>query len=168
MGKTERQARYKTTGGAADLIKIETLVPLAYRERLLDIAKSFREEHRRGKEETAAIVAKVREASASQPKRYRSLPDIDRIVVTSVNVPFPYGIDAETLVNGLVANTVPRKFAGHFGRFLGELSLTDILRFCDRHEIAASTLSRFVRKQGRRLALRRPDLDEHLHALSHS
>ncbi len=168
MGKSDRQERYKTSGGAADLVKIETLVPPAYRERLLDIAKSFREEYRRGKEEAAPVIARVKEASAAQPRRFSVLPDIDRIVITSVNVPFPRRIDAETLAHGLTSNKVAAGFTGHFARFLGELSLTDILRFCDRHDIEAATLSRFVKKQGKRLALHRPDLNEHLDALSHS
>ena len=168
MSKSERQERYKTSGGAADLVKIETLVPPAYRQRLLRIAKAFREEHRRSKEEAASVIARVREASATQPKRYGALPDIDRIVVTSVNVPFPKDIDAETLAAGLASAEVHKEFAGHFARFLGELSLTDILRFCDRHDIKAATLSRFVKKNGKPLALSRPDLHEYLHALSHS
>ena len=163
MSKTARQERYKTSGGASDLVKVEALVPPAYRERLLDLAKSFREEHRQRKDEVAAIVARVREVCEGQrPRRYTQLPDIDRIVVTSVNVPFPKSIEAETLAHGLASNTVPKGFSGHFERFLGELSLTEILRFCDRHGIKASTLARFVKKQGRRLALHRPELEEHL------
>ncbi len=141
------------------------MVPPAYRERLLDLAKSFREEHRRRKDEVAAIVTRVRQACEEQPRRYTLPADIDRIVVTSVNVPFPKRIDAKTLAHGLASNTVPKGFAGHFERFLGELSLTEILRFCDRHDIKASTLARFVKKQGKRLALHHPELEEHLHGL---
>jgi len=162
MNRAARQERYKTSGGASDLVKVEALVPPAYRESLLDLAKSFREEHRRRRDEVAAIIARVREACKEPPQRYTLPADIDRIVVTSVNVPFPKSIEAKTLAHGLASNTVPKGFAGHFERFLGELSLTEILRFCDRHEIKEPTLARFVKKQGRRLALHRPELEEHL------
>jgi hypothetical protein len=166
VSKAQRQERYKTSGGAFDLVKVEALVPPAYRERLLDLAKSFREEHRRNKDEVAAIADRVREACKRHPpRRYTTLPDIDRIVVTSVNVPFPKNIEAKTLARGLTSNTVPKGFSGHFERFLGELSLTEILRFCDRHEIKAPTLAKFVRKQSRRLALHRPELEEHLRGI---
>jgi hypothetical protein len=166
LSKAQRQERYKTSGGASDLVKVEALVPPAYRDRLLNLAQSFREEHRRNKEEVAAIANRMREACERHPpRRYTTLPDIDRIVVTSVNVPFPTHIEAKALARGLASNTVPKGFAGHFERFLGELSLTEILRFCDRHEIAAPTLARFVRKQGRRLALHRPELEEHLRGI---
>ncbi len=163
MGKAARQERYKKSGGASDLVKVEALVPPAYRERLLALAKSFRDAHRSRKKDMAAIASRVREAcERHRPRRYTGLPDIDRIVVTSVNVPFPRNIEASTLAYGLTANVVPKGWAGHFERFLGELSLTEILRFCDRHEIKAPTLARFVKKQRRRLALHRPELEEHL------
>lgn len=165
MSKAARQERYKTSGGAFDLVKVEALVPPAYRKRLLDLAKSFREEHRQRNDEVAAIVTRVRQACEGQPRRYTLPADIDRIVVTSVNVPFPKSIEAKTLAHGLASNTVPKGFAAHFERFLGELSLTEILRFCDRHEIKAPTLARFVKKQGKRLALHRPELEEHLHGV---
>jgi|GEM_PF-4138355 len=165
MSKAARQQRYKTSGAASDLVKVEALVPPAYRERLLDQARSYREEHRRRKDEVAAIVARVGRACEGQPRRYTLPVDIDRIVVTSVNVPFPHSIDAKTLAQGLASNTVPKGFAGHFERFLGELSLTDILRFCDRHQITAPLLARFLKKQSRRLALYRPEFEEHLHGL---
>ncbi len=167
MGRIERQERYKTMGGAADLVKVETLVPPAYRERLLSLAKAFRDEHRENKDEAAAIAARVKAASAKLPKRFGLPPDVDRIITTSVNVPFPKDIDAATLAQGLSSNTLPKGYAGHFERFLGELPLTDILRFCDVHDITAQTLARFIKKHGARLALHRPDLDEHLDALSH-
>ena len=163
MSKAARQERYKISGGASDWVKVEALVPPAYRERLLALAKSFRDEHRSRKKDVAAIASRVREACERHPpRRYAGLPDIDRIVVTSVNVPFPTNIEASTLAHGLTTNVVPKGWAGHFERFLGELSLTEILRFCDSHEIKAPTLARFVKKQGRRLALHRPELEEHL------
>lgn len=165
MSKTARQRRYKTSGGASDLVKVEALVPPAYRERLLDLAKSFREEHRQRKDAVAAVISRVRQACAGQPRRYAPPVDIDRIVTTSVNVPFPNSIEATVLARGLASNTIPKGFAGHYERFLGELPLTQILRFCDRHEVKAPVLARFLKKQGRRLALHRPDLAEHLNGV---
>ena len=163
MSRAERQERYKATGGAADLVKVETLVPPAYRDRLLQLAASFREEHRRRKEEVATVIARVKAACETQPRSYTQPVDVDRIVVTSVNVPFPKSIEAATLARSLRTNTVPKGYAGHFERLLGELPLTDILRFCDRHDIKAPALARFVKTHGKKLALNRPDLEEHLH-----
>lgn len=165
MSKSQRQERYKTTGGAADLVKVETLVPAACRSQVLALAAKLREEHRQRKAEVNAVVAKVRAACVSQPRRFAKPVNVDRIVVTSVNVPFPKSIDAETLAQSIKANTLPVGYHGHLERFLGEVSLTDILRFCDRHDIKANTLARYVRTNRRELALRRPDLEEHLNAL---
>jgi len=165
MGKTERQERYKATGGAADLVKVETLVPPAYRERLLNLAASFRNEHRQRKEEISAIVARVEKACETQPRRYAQPLDIDRIVVASVNVPFPKTIDVKTLVRSLQTNTLPKGYEGHFERLLGEVSLTDVLRLCDRHDVKPTTLARFVKTHGKKLALKRPELEEYLHGV---
>lgn len=163
MGKADRQARYKEKGGAADLVKVETLIPPAYRDRLLHLAATFREEHRRRKEEIAVIVARVKAACEAQPRRYAHPLDVDRVVVTGVNVPFPKPIDAATLARALRTNSLPVDYAGHLERLLGELPLTDVLRFCDRHDIDASTLARFVKTHGKKLALNRPALEDHLH-----
>ena len=165
MSKSQRQERYMTTGGAADLVKVETLVPTAYRARILELAADMREEHRRRKAVVNTIIAKVCAACAGQPRRFSQPVDIDRIVVTSVNVPFPISAYAAGLAASLQANTIPSGYAGHLERFLGELPLTDVLRFCDRHSIAVGVLARFVRTHGKVLALRRPDLEEHLNAL---
>lgn len=165
MSKSLRQERYKTTGGAADLVKVETLVPAACRAQILELASKLREEHRQQKVWADEVVAKVRAASAGLPRRFTQPVNVDRIVVTSVNVPFPKRIDAEALAHSIKANELPLGYRGHLERFLGELSLTDILRFCDRHDINAKTLARFVRTNKRELALRRPELEEHLNAL---
>lgn len=165
MGKTERQERYKATGGAADLVKVETLVPPAYRERLLTLAASFRDEHRQRKEEISAIIARVEKACETQPRRYAQPLDVDRIVITSVNVPFPKTIDVKTLVRSLQTNTLPKEYVGHFERLLGEVSLTDILQLCDRHDIKPPTLALFVKTHGRKLALKRTELEEYLYGV---
>lgn len=165
MGKAERQERYKTTGGASDLVKVETLVPAACRSRILELAAQLREEHRRRKSEVSSVVGKVRAACEKQPRRYTLPIDIDRIVVTSVNVPFPESIGAAELADALRSCAIPTKYSGHLGRFLGEVPLTDVLRFCDRHRIPAADLARYVAKNRGKLALHRPELEEHLHVL---
>ena len=165
MTKNQRQRRYKTTGGAADLVKVEALVPAGSRSRVLELAARLRDEHRRRKAVVSDVVAKVRAACAGQPRRYVEPQDIDRIVVTSVNVPFPWSIDAPSLAASIQANAVPAGLKGHVGRFLGEVPLNDILRFCDRHAIKAPALARYIRTHGKELALRRPDLEQHLDAL---
>jgi len=77
----------------------------------------------------------------------------------------PASIDAATLARALQSNTVPAGLCGHFERFLGEVPLSDVLRFCDRHAIPAPTLARYVRTHRQELALRHPALEEHLDAL---
>ena len=49
MGVQERIRRYKTTGAAADLVRVEVLVPAEGRDRILETARDLREEHRRAK-----------------------------------------------------------------------------------------------------------------------
>lgn len=168
MAKRDRQERYKTSGAAADLVKVETLVPPEGRAQILALAARLRDEHRRVKSarvDVAAIVARVRSACQTQPRRYTQPVDIDTLVVTSVNVPFPKSVSAETLAQAIRRNAVPADYAGHFGRFLGEVPLVNVLRFCDRHQIKAPALARFVRDHRAELALRRPELEEHLDAV---
>ena len=49
MGVHERIRRYRTTGAAADLVRVEVLVPADGRERVLSLAQRLRDEHRREK-----------------------------------------------------------------------------------------------------------------------
>lgn len=175
MSKRERQHRYKTTGGASDLVKVETLVPRESREQVLRLAADLRrayrtqradvERRKRPPVDVTSVVAKLRDLCRTQARRYAHPIDIDALVTTSVNVPFPRLIDAATLAKSITEDAVPPDYAGHFERFLGEAPLVNILRFCDRHHITARTLARFVRNNRVKLALRRPDLDEHLNAL---
>ncbi|OIR02055.1 hypothetical protein GALL_159130 [mine drainage metagenome] len=168
MAKRDRQERYKTSGAAADLVKVETLVPPQGRAQILALAAKLRDEHRRAKTpliDVASIVAQVRAACRTQPRRYTQPSDIDTLVITSVNVPFPHPISAESLADAIRRDTVPAVWAGHLGRFLGEVPLVSILRFCDRHGIKAPALARFVRGHSAELALRRPELEEHLNVL---
>jgi hypothetical protein len=91
--------------------------------------------------------------------------DLNRVVEASVNVPFSTAVDAGNLARALRANLVPDGSAPHLARFLGELPIDLILRFCDQHGIEASSLARFVRHRRRELALWRPELDEYLDGL---
>lgn len=175
MSKRERQHRYMTIGGASDLVKVETLVPRESREKVLRLAADLRRAHRSQRADAerlegspvdvSSVVAKLRDLCRTQARRYARPIDIDALVTTSVNVPFPRLIDAATLAKSITEDAVPPDYAGHFERFLGEVPLVDILRFCDRHRITARTLARFVSNNRVKLALRRPDLDEHLNAL---
>ena len=130
MHKGGRRKRGKATGDAADNFMSEPVDRQAA---------------------VAAIVAKVRAACEKQPCHYTLPIDIDRVVVTSVNVPFPHGIDAAMLAGALVTNTVPDGFAGHIARFLGEVPMRDVLRFCDHHGLPAGVLARYVETHGKRL-----------------
>jgi hypothetical protein len=166
--KQERQKRYRHLGAAAGLVKVETLVPPEGRDQVLTLAAELRERYRhRAPDPTDvdAIVGRVRRACARLPRRYAPRPDVDAIVVTSVNVPFGRTIDAETLADGIRRDQVPAEYAGHFGRFLCELPIAEVLRFGDRHGIDAPVLAKFVRHRREQLGLRRPELDEHLDAL---
>lgn len=178
MSKIERQKRYRTTGGAAEFVKVETLVPADGREQILRLAATLRASHRRrfrpaptaphGKAQASMIVqalAAFKEACSLQPRQYGEPADADNIVVPSVNVPFSHRIDAGGLADALKQNSVPKNFAGHLARFLGELPLPDILRFCDRHRISPPTLAGFVRAHRRDLGLHRPELEAHLDEL---
>ncbi len=165
MAKRDRQRRYREIGAAADLVSVETLVPSWGREQILALAARLRRVQRERKANVEKVVARVRQLSEAQPRRYSVPIDIDRVVVTSVNVPFPRPIDAQALAGSIKANKIPEGYAGHFERFFGELALPNILRFSHRHGITAGDLALFVRKNGAKLALRRPDLEEHLNAL---
>jgi hypothetical protein len=173
MSKQDRQRRYRTTGAAAELVKVETLVPAEGREEVLRLAARLRRRFRRGRTVEAArpldvdaIIGKLRELCTLQPRRYAGASDIDRVTEVSVNVPFPRRIDAETIARALMDDAIPDGYCGHLERFLGETPLNSILRFCDRHGIAASRLAGFVAKHREDLALHRPDLEEHLYAVS--
>ena len=46
MDKRDRQVRYKTTGGGADFVAVEVLVPLADRDAILQLAEKCRIRYR--------------------------------------------------------------------------------------------------------------------------
>jgi hypothetical protein len=111
------------------------------------------------------VLLRSRGRAAQAGTRARAGADLDRVVEASVNVPFSTAVDASTLAGAIRADIVPDGCAAHLARFLGELPLDLILRFCDLHAIEAFCLARFVRHRRRELALWRPELDEHLDAL---
>ena len=49
MGQRERIQRYKTEGAAADLVRVEVLVPPTGRDQILSLAERLRVDHRREK-----------------------------------------------------------------------------------------------------------------------
>lgn len=171
MSKRERQQRYRTTGAAANLVKVETLVPREGRAEILRLAARLRKRVRRTVAasnqplDVAAVLRRIADLCAVQPRRYAARPDVDNLVATSVNVPFPIRIDAKTLAKVLRSERIPAAYRAHLERFLGETPLALLLRFCDRHGISARKLRDFIGRHRSRLALHRPELEEHLNAL---
>lgn len=47
MASRDRIERYRTTGGAAGLVRVEVLVPPADRRKIVELASDLRAEHRR-------------------------------------------------------------------------------------------------------------------------
>jgi hypothetical protein len=175
MTKGHRQHRYLTSGAGAGLVPVETLVPPEGREAILRLAARLRKAARarstakatQGSIDVDAIIARVRALCIPGSARpIISQSDPDRLIVTSVNVPFAKQIDAETLVAGVRTGQIPKGYLGHFERFFGEIPLNRLLAFFDRHGIDAATLTDFVRKKGPHLALHRPELNEHLRGIS--
>lgn len=169
MSKKERQKRYRTTGAGASLVKVETLVPPEGRAEILRLAARLRKRVRRSaaadrQVDVPAILHRIAELCATQPRRYAARPDVDHIIATSVNVPFPIRIDAKTLADALQSEDIPARYSAHLERFLGETPIGLLLRFCDRHDISANKLRHFIGKHRARLALHRPELEEHLNA----
>jgi hypothetical protein len=170
LSNKDRQKRYRTTGAAATLVKVETLVPPEGRAEILNLAARLRKRARRSaaqdrQVDVPAVLHRIAELCATQPRQYAARPDVDQIVATSVNVPFPIRIDAQTLAGTLQSENIPAGYHAHIERFLGETPIRLLLRFCDRHDISANRLRHFISKYRTRLALHRPDLDEHLDAL---
>jgi hypothetical protein len=172
MAKRNRQQRYLEEGAGAGLVRVETLVPADGRDAILKLASRLRREARKRVSEpdngidVEAVLAKVRALCPPVSHRAVSETDPDRLLVTSVNVPFANRIDTERLVEAIRTGRIPPGYRGHIERFLGEIPLNRLLAFFDRHHIDTSTVAKFVREHGGGLALHRPDLQEHLRALS--
>jgi hypothetical protein len=71
----QRVKRYRTKGGAADLARVEVLVPPSAREKILEFAARLRGEHRRNKE----LRALYDKALASYRTRILDNVDLDRL-----------------------------------------------------------------------------------------
>lgn len=71
----QRVKRYRTEGGAADLARVEVLVPPSAREQILEFAARLRAEHRRNKE----LRALYDKALASYRTRILDNVDLDRL-----------------------------------------------------------------------------------------
>ena len=71
----QRVKRYRTEGGAADLARVEVLVPPLAREQILEFAARLRAEHRRNKE----LRALYDKALASYRTRILDNVDLDRL-----------------------------------------------------------------------------------------
>lgn len=172
MGKRKRQQRYLSEGAGAGLVRVETLVPADGREAILKLASRLRREARKRVPEpdkdidVENVLAKVRALCPPISHHVISDTDPDRLLLTSVNVPFANRIDSEKLADAIRTGRIPPRYRGHIERFLGEIPLGRLLAFFDRHHIDTSTVAKFVREQGAGLALHRPDLQEHLRALS--
>jgi hypothetical protein len=172
MAKRKRQQRYLKEGAGAGLIRVETLVPVDGRDAILKLASRLRRQARKRASEpkkgidVEEVLAKVRALCLPVSHRVISETDPDHLLVTSVNVPFANRIDSEGLAEVIRTGRIPPGYRGHIERFLGEIPLSRLLAFFDRHHIDASTVAKFVREQGGGLALHRPDLQEHLRVLS--
>jgi hypothetical protein len=172
MAKRKRQQRYFKEGAGAGLVRVETLVPADGRDAILKLASRLRRAARKHPTkphsgiDVEGVLAKVRALCPPFSHRVVSETDPDRLLVTSVNVPFANQIDSKGLVDVIRTGRIPAGYRGHIERFLGEVPLNRLLAFFDRHYIDASTVAKFVREQGDALALHRPDLQEYLHVLS--
>jgi len=71
----QRVKKYRSEGGAADLVRVEVLVPPAAREEILAIASRLRAEHRGDKE----LRALYDRALASYRTRILDNVDLDRL-----------------------------------------------------------------------------------------
>lgn len=56
MSAKERIKKYRESGGAADLVRVEVLVPSARRDEIVNIAAGFRSEHRAEKARLAEFI----------------------------------------------------------------------------------------------------------------
>ena len=90
------------------------------------------------------VLAKARALCLPVSPRVISETDSDRLLVTSVNVPFANRIDSEGLAEVIRTGRIPPGYRGHIERFLGEIPLSRLLAFFDRHHIDTSTVAKFV------------------------
>src|SRR5260370_34671049 len=75
MSGRKRVQKYRSVGGAADLARVEVLVPVAEREQVLALAARLRTEHRKSKE----LQQMIDNALASYRTRILDNVDLDRL-----------------------------------------------------------------------------------------
>ncbi|MGN6550921.1 MAG: hypothetical protein ACTHJ3_13635 [Pararhizobium sp.] len=61
MSARERVRKYRKTGGASDLVRVEVLVPASKRDRILTDAATMRAEHRSRKKRVQDLCSKAAE-----------------------------------------------------------------------------------------------------------
>ncbi|MDP9812697.1 hypothetical protein J2W42_005567 [Rhizobium tibeticum] len=76
MSAKERIKRYRETGGAADLVRVEVLVPRARRDEIVRVAAEFRAKHRVEKDRLAEF---IRMATERYGLRVFDNIDIDKL-----------------------------------------------------------------------------------------
>jgi hypothetical protein len=76
MGVRERIEKYRKSGGAADLVRVEVLVPASQRDEILAKAAELRARHR---SRNARLQKHIDEAIALYPVRLHDNIDLDRI-----------------------------------------------------------------------------------------
>ena len=79
MSSRERIRKYREIGGAADLVRVEVLVPAADRDAILASASKLRQEHRNKKERMIEVLQ-----AATERYGLRILDNIDLSRVDSV------------------------------------------------------------------------------------
>ena len=152
MSKKERQNRYFSTGAGSGLQRVETLVPEGGREQILALAEKLRGEHRiraartKLSPEAKAIVERAISRSKSTAKKIRPAENVDKLVETSVNVPFPDHIDALTLAAILKSGILPGRYAPHVWRFIEEEDKARIARFLFAHNISEGEFQTSIKK----------------------
>jgi hypothetical protein len=76
MGARDRIRKYRSTGGAADLVRVEVLVPKSGKARILAEAAALRAEHR---ERNEALQAQVERAIALYGPRATDNIDLSKL-----------------------------------------------------------------------------------------
>jgi len=80
MAVRDRVRRYREIGGAADLVRVEVLLPAAKRDQILDLAARLREEHRNHRKQLDNLIG---EAIESYGVRVLDNIDLQRVPDTA-------------------------------------------------------------------------------------
>ncbi|WP_244514767.1 hypothetical protein [Ensifer sp. LCM 4579] len=110
MSVKERIKRYWETGGAADLVRVEVLVPRARREEIVNIAAEFRSKHRAKKDRLAEFIRIATERYVPRVfdnidiDKLNDLPQKARVIMASIA---GNRSDSSYIAGGLVLWTGP-------------------------------------------------------------